>query len=86
MASPLSWLDIEVEHVFAGAYSGVKRDRRGVGRVGVHEDDVGAALDGDGLQLGDQRGGWRQRSALNLLKSRSVVIHSHPDSIAIAAR
>jgi hypothetical protein len=67
--------------------------------TGVH--DKRAARDPDGLDLGriqagEERlgiggdhpaaSGWRQRRPGNRLKSRSVVIHSLPDSIASAAR
>ena len=34
----------------------------------------------------DQPNGWRQRKPENLANPRSVLIHSQPDSIAIAAR
>ena len=55
------------------------------------EMQVAALADVQNLRPGPKlrlpyRSGWRQRRPLKRLKSRSVVIHSHPDSIAIAAR
>ena len=41
---------------------------------------------GAALPVPDQGAGARQRKPGKRLKSRSVVIHSHPDSMAMAAR
>src|SRR5262249_46220185 len=51
------WRDVEVQDVLARPELRVERDRRRVFVVGLDEDDVGAARDGDLLQLMDESRG-----------------------------
>lgn len=57
LAGVLWHVDVEVQDVFANAKLRVERDRRCVRRIGLHENDVRAALPRNLAQLFDQRGG-----------------------------
>src|SRR4051812_41825595 len=46
-----------MQDVFAGTELRIQRDGRGIREIGLHEDDVGSARDGDTPQFENESGG-----------------------------